>query len=400
MPRATTDGLLSLACGIDSILPEINVPTDEIAFHHALCFKRDWWPFVRGQGDPKPNPALEMRPSDKGRYLTALLRMSGDIHRAKEIFLSRFWKERFERLGATSKATDERLAAATQRLRKRFRGGQIASDEEWTRLASLVLAEARAERFPSRYLKFDDLRTEFDAYRNDYWAKQSPGTARDEEWDEHEKRSLASSAKYLCQREILHQGHEWRCRQCFNSNWVSLDELKRVMVCEVCGRNQPAPVDDSWHFRMNGFVLEGLREHGLLPVIWCLAKCAERADTSFFYLDPHELFYARESADKGQPDAELDLLIVVDGMVRLAEAKASGQRINIVKTAELAKRVRPDVVTLAVMETGSPALMAKVTELQQHLAGTDIAADLMTLQPGDIDDSPVLPTGTSYWLRR
>jgi hypothetical protein len=78
---------------------------------------------------------------------------------------------------------------------------------------------------------------------------------------------------------------------------------------------------------------------------------------------------------------------------------ASGQGINIAKTEELAKRLRPDVVTPAVMETGSPALMAKVTELQQQFAGTDIAADLMTLQPGDIDDSPVLPTGTSYQMR-
>ena len=158
MPRATAGGLLSITCGIDGTLPEINVPTDEAAFRYAICAVRDWWPFVRSQDKPKPGLALDMRPSDKGRYLTALLRMSGDIHRAREIFLSQFWKERFELLGATPKATDERIAVVTQRLRKRFKGGQIASDDEWMRLANLVLAEARSERFPSRYLKFDDLR--------------------------------------------------------------------------------------------------------------------------------------------------------------------------------------------------------------------------------------------------
>ncbi len=398
MPRATAGGLLSLACGIEGALPETNIPTDEAVFRYAICAMRDWWPFVRSHDKPKPGLALDMRPSDKGRYLTALLRMSGGIHRAKEIFLSRFWSERFERLGATPKATDGRISAVTQRLRKRFRGGQIASEDEWARLANLVLAEARAERFPSRYLTFDDLRTEFDAYRNAYWTKHRP-TPSPEEREEHEKLSLAASIKYLCQREILHQGHEWRCRQCFNNNWVSLDDLRRIMVCEVCGKSEPAPVADSWHFRMNGFVLEGLREHGLLPAIWCLAKYAERADTSFFYLDPHELFYTVESADKGEPNAELDLLIVSDGVTRLVEAKASGQGINIAKTAELAQRLRPDVVTLAVMEAGTPALTAKVTELQQRLAGSDIAADLMTLAPGDIDDAPILPTGTSYRIR-
>ena len=398
MPRATASGMLSIACGIDGTLPEINVPTDEAAFRYAICAVRDWWPFVRSQDNPKPGLAVDMRPSDKGRYLTALLRMSGDIDCAREIFLSQFWKERFERLGATPKATDDRIAEVTRRLRKRFKGGQIASDDEWMRLANLVLAEARAERFPSRYLKFDDLCTEFDKYRNAYRAKHPPATPSDE-WDEVEKRSLATSIEHLCQREILHQGHEWRCRQCNNNNWVSLDDMKRVMVCDVCGRNEPAPVTESWHFRINGFVLEGLREHGLLPTIWCLAKCAERANTSFFYLDAHELFLTKESANKRKPDAELDLLVVSDCVVRLVEAKASGQGIEIAKTAELAKRLRPDLVTLAVMEARSPALTQKLSDLQQQLAGADIAADLMTLEPGDIEESPILPTGTSYRVR-
>ncbi len=398
MPRATAGGLLSLSCGTDGTLPEVNVPTDEDAFRYAVCAARDWWPFVPSQRTPRPGPALTMRPSDKGRYLTALLRMSGDIRRAKEIFLSGFWKERFERLGATPKATEERVAMVSQTLRKKFRGGQISSDDEWERLAKLVLTEARAERFPARYLKFDDLRTEFDAFRDAYWAKNPPAAPRSE-WDEHERRSLSVSVKYLCQREILHQGHEWRCRQCFNSNWVSIDDLARNLVCEVCGRSEPAPVADSWHFRINNFVCEALREHGALPAVWCLTKFAEQARTSFFYLDPHELFFNPESADQGKPDAEIDLIIVSDGIVRLVEAKPSRRDVDIAKSAELAKRIRPDVITLAVMEAPSPALTAKLAELQQQLAGQDIAADLMTFDTDDIDDSPTLPTGTSYRVR-
>lgn len=403
MPRATAEGLLSLACATEGTLPEIKVPTDETAFRYAICAPRDWRPFVRGQDKPKPGPAVDMRPSDKGRYLTALLRMSGDIHRAKEIFLSQFWKERFEVLGATPKATDDRIAAVEQRLRGRFEGGRISTEHDWDRLARIVLSEAQAERFPARYLKFDDLRAQFDEYRAAYWAKHPPAaTGREEEqkeYDEYEKRQLAASAQYLCQREILHQGYEWLCRQCLNSNWLSIDDIKRTMVCEVCGRHEPAPVADSWHFKLNGFVLEGLREHGLLPTVWSLAKCAERANTSFFYLDPHELFFIGESARKPKPDAELDLLIVSDGRVRLIEAKMSGRGIEVAKTADLAKRLRPDLVTLAVMEPRSPGLAQKLNDLQQQLAGSDIAADLMTLDPGDIDDSPTLPTGTSVRVR-
>ncbi len=202
MPRTTARGYISLACGTVGALPEIAVPADVTAFRYALCARRDWWPFVRNpQEQPKPGPAVQIRPSDKGRYLTALLHMSGGIFRAKEIFLSQFWREQFETLGATPKTTDDRVASAKRRLQKRFRGGQIITDGEWDRLARTVLAKARAERFPSRYLRFDDLATKFEAFRNAYWAQHQAVTPRGE-WDEWERRSLDASVKYLCEREI------------------------------------------------------------------------------------------------------------------------------------------------------------------------------------------------------
>jgi hypothetical protein len=354
MPRATVDGLLSLSCGLDGTLPEINVPTDEAAFRYAICAPRDWWPFVFAHRKPNPGLAREMRLSDKGRYLTALLRMSGGIHQAKEVFLSQFWKKQFERLGASAKPTDQRIEALKTNLQEKFRAGSIESDAEWTRLANLVLAEARRERFPSRHLKFTVLQDEFDEFRKSYWAKraQSGSSLNRDGTDEREKRSLGESARYLCHKGILLQGHEWRCRQCFNINWESIDNLKQIMVCDVCGRSEPATVADS------------------------------------------------ESVSKRMPDAELDLLLVSDGVVRLVEAKGSSRGVDIAKTAELAKRLRPDVVTLAVMEVRSTVLMKKLSDLQKELAGSDIDADLMTLGPDDIEDSTILPTGESYWGRR
>jgi hypothetical protein len=130
-----------------------------------------------------------------------------------------------------------------------------------------------------------------------------------------------------------------------------------------------------------------------------LGETRRIGENVFLYLDSHELFFTRESVETGSPDAELDLLIVSDGVVRLVEAKTSGNSIDIAKTAELAKRIRPDVVTLAVMELQSLALTAKAEELQRQLAGSDISAELMTLEPDDINNSPMLPTGTSYRVR-
>ena len=171
------------------------------------------------------------------------------------------------------------------------------------------------------------------------------------------------------------------------------------MQCEVCRHVSPAPVTDPWHFKLDAFILEGLREHSMLSYIWCLNRLAEQANTSFFFLEPHELFYEAESADNRNADAEIDLLTVSDAVVRLCEVKASSRAIDIQKFADVAKRLRPDIATLAIMEGRSPALSAKHSELQAALNGTGIAGELIYLEDQDINPSPILPNGRQLAVR-
>ncbi len=244
--------------------------------------------------------------------------MAGSVDQASEVFLSLFWRQQFEQLGATPKATEERIATVKATLKKRLRESQIQSEDEWTRLAQTVLSQARVERSPSRYLRYDDIAARFEVFRNAYWLARQPGTPR-EDWDEWEKRSLSTSTKYLCELQILHQGHEWRCPQCFNNNWVSIETLARLMECGVCGTSVPAPVSDPWHFRLNGFVAEGPpHEHErCCRSFGCLAQYAQLSQTSFFFLEEsQELYFTETSAIQRKNDAELDLLIVADGTVR------------------------------------------------------------------------------------
>jgi hypothetical protein len=369
------------------------------AIRYALCAPRDWWPFERNQDERiEPGIALEIRPSDKGRYLTALLRMAGNIQQSKEIFLSTFWQTQFESLGATPKPTVGRVDRVTAVLRRRLRGGKIETDTEWEKVARVVLAQARAERFPSRFLRFDHLTENFEEFRTDYWRQHQAG-APDSEWVEFEKRSLADSITYLCRREILHQGHEWSCRECYNKNWLGIDDISRSMKCNICGNTQSPPVAGPWHFKLNEFVGEAIREQGLLPVIWCLSRLSRVARNSFFFLESQELFFSEESVDAKKNDAELDLLVVSDGRVYLCEAKASRSDIDVEKIANLAIRIRPDVVVLAVMESSGSALQTMLAQLQERLSGTGIAADLFTLANGDLEDSPLLPTGRTKRVR-
>jgi hypothetical protein len=398
VPRVTKHGLISLFGGMDGQLPELTLPTDESAFRYALCVPRNWQPFAPGRGPHQNSLFYAIRPSDKGRYFTALMHLSGDIHDSREIFLKRFWSHQLEFLGASPSAGESRLPDLIRRLQSRLRSGQLIVQEDWERVARVVLTEAREVRLAPRYLRFNRLAEQFEEFRNAYWATHPAGAPR-EEWDEHERKSLEDSVQYLCQREILHQGHEWLCPRCNNSNWVSVNSLRKMMECEVCGTTQPAPVSTPWHFKLNSFVLEGLRDHGLLANLWCLSRLSDQAEASFFFLGPHELFFTTDSTYRARPDAEIDLVVVVDGVVHLCDVKTSNQNIDLQRFAELARQIRPDVATLAIMEPRSARIDRRLDELRRSLDGTAIHAELITLEEQDIDDSPHLPTGRSRTIR-
>lgn len=387
MPRTTAEGLVAMFADQRTVLPDVRAPNDQTAFRQALVGRRDWWPFTKSsRADLPAGIAIDARPSDKGRYVTALLRMAGGIHGAASLFLSEFWSKQFEALGATPKVNEARIDQVERTLRKRLPGGSLDDDDAWKRLAKVVLSQARAERSPKRFLRYDDLAAAFDAFRIAVSARDGRQPA-DPTTDEHERASLDHSLTYLCQQEILHQGHEWKCQQCYNNNWVAIADLAKSMSCEVCGRFQPAPVNDPWQFKPNAFVLEALREHGALPMIWCISRLAADARRSFYFLAGHELFLSEESADAGRPDAEIDVLAVCDGEVQLCEVKSSAYDIDIEKLVLLALRIRPQQLLLAVMAPASPAIKVKLEQLRERLAATSIAVNSLTLEENDFDAS-------------
>ncbi|WP_145984404.1 hypothetical protein [Bradyrhizobium nitroreducens] len=398
IPRVTRGGLLSLFATKEGEAPELTLPSDERAFGYALCAQRNWLPFDYGRGPSTDRLVYEMRPSDKGHYLKALLRLGGGIHSSREIFLHQFWRSEFESLGASPRNGEDKIPTIIQTLKKRLKEGKISTEAHWERIGRVVAHEARQIRLAPRHLQFDELADRFEAFRNNFWSANEPTTPR-EEWDRDEKDSLAASVRYLCSRDILHQGYEWLCRHCKYSNWLGIDALHRTMTCEVCASEAPAPVADAWCFKLNSFVLEGLRDHGLLANLWCLDKLSEKANTSFYFLEPHELFLSAESANRHKSDAEFDLIAVVDGLVHLCEAKTSNNDIDLEKFARTARHLRPDVATLAIMEASSPAIARKDQELQRLLADDGITVETITLRGDDIRDDPHLPAGNSFSVR-
>ena len=335
-----------------------------------------------------------MRTSDKGQYFEAILARGGGLNRAAEIFLHRFWRDRFEEVGATPATTEQRLEDVTNTLKKRLKSGQLDTDQEWERVAKLVLQEARNIKLAPRYIRFDHLEHAHDAYADAYWERYGEDR-RDEDWRQDEKGSLQESTQYLVSRRILHQGIDWRCIKCANNNWTSIDSLSRKMICDVCGREQAAPVSFVRNFKLDGFILEGMRDHGVLASIWCLSRLSERSRSSFYYSPSQELFFSEDSYARRKSDAEIDLLAVVDGVSYACEIKSSARQFDKDKFVELAARIRPDTALLAVFDEVTPAFKASFEAARDALASQGVAAELMSPQERDTDGDPRLPSGRS-----
>lgn len=389
--RTSRDGFLVLCCGIGEDPPDLAIPDDEEAFRYALAHGNDWPPISRRDTVPSSHgPYAWARPSDKGRYLSGTLRLFGGLQTTAAYLLHAYWKGVFEDLGgATGAARHDEIKRI---LRRRLRDTRLQSEESWDRLARLVAAEAHRVRIPLRKLSFDELRSGHAPF-----LEQERDRFRDSSPIDIEERigsagaSLPTSVQALCARSVLYQGYEWRCDTCFHTNWNPIGSLRSAPNCEVCGKVQPAPVDRSWDFRLNGFVREALKEHGILALVWCLAQLEARVRESFFFLGPHELYLEYPRDTQSASYREADLLCVVDRKVHLCEVKSSDRDIDLESLVNIAKLLRPDVITLAVMDDASPRLSARFQELQRELAGTGLSCELLTRAADAFERDAFLP---------
>ena len=386
-PRANRHGGLVLSTAFQSDVPALTVPSDEDAFAIALTRAERW--STGGAQAPRDWPFAYVRPSDKGRYLTTTLKLFGGLFSASGFLLHSFWQKVLGELGAT--LSEEKIDGIAGRLRAKLTG-KLDGPETFDRIAEIVAKEAYDVRIPNVSVRLDTM-TEWHKPLLDAEAAEIEQQKPDDPdyWLQRAKDSLPESLHFLCGRGVLAQGYEWSCRGCYHRNWNGLANLGAKLACSVCGKERPAPIADPWQFRLDGFVQRALREHGVLPLIWCLHRLAnDNPQHSFYFLGPHELYLKYPQSEKTKNDHELDALVVIGTQVHLCEAKTSVKRIKLDSLVKVAERVRPDFVTLAVMEALSDNITKRYEELQVRLQGTGIVAKLLTLQPQDISSDASL----------
>lgn len=394
-PRRSRHGNLTLFSRSVERIEQVQIPVVEEAFHFAFVLDGR---YVRQDRNPGEHPGVKvqwLKESNEARYLTGVLGMTGGLDQAIHFLLHPFLRDVFAKLGGAPNLADTDIAPTLNALRKLSQGHSkfdLDGHGEVEALAGLIARAAQSTRRPMAFVAYDELRQQWKGYRERYWAKNTePKRNPDDpvDWNAQEERSLDDALIALREGQLLFQGHRWTCFNCHHRNWADLGSLTYKLLCEVCKCATDAPVNIRWQFRPNQFLIESLRDHSVLSLVWVLAALRNRATNSFIYQGPTSFGY---SADAETPDAEADILALIDGEAVLCEVKSAWRSLRAVHVdalVELAKRLRPDRVVLAVME-GGVGHKNKVEEAKTQLSHEGIELELLTTAQYRAEDDPWL----------
>lgn len=394
-PRRSRNGNLAVFVSADHLVETIQVPTAFEATRYALSVDGPMASFAAVRGEVYPQrKVFWMRPSNEARYLIGVLGLTGGLPQAESFLLHPFLREVFARLGGSPSPFPAQVSPTAARLRKKYPGEStfdLTNGAERDALADLIVKAARGIKRPNEVVSYDVLRAEWRAYREKYWeANPRQGEPQDSiDWDKHEEQSLDDCLIVMRRQQILYQGHRWICPKCHHKNWVDLSELSSELTCGVCKQLVDTPVHIPWVFRPNEFLIESLRDRSVLSLIWALSALCARSQQSFMFIESACFGMSKESE---APDAEADLLVLLDGQTLLCEVKSSWRSLrtkDITALVELSIRLRPDVALLAVMESGA-GFAAEMQAAEERLSEEGIKFELLTPAQYDIDDDPYL----------
>lgn len=393
--RSSRTGELTLYERLERRVRTITVPSGKNAIRYALFEDGHWqrMPNYRGPLIPK-SPVDWMAPSNEARYLSGVVGMAGSLEDACRFLLHPFMQYVFASLGGVPGLPIDKVQPTIARLQKGSRNApafDLKNEDEQLALATLIVKAAQNLKTPRRYLRHVSLLESWRHHRSAFWERIGrPEPQSDSvDWEECEQSSLESCLIAMRQRQMIFQGHEWLCPECHHRNWVDMADLRAKLTCTICRHEDEAPIALDWLFRASSFLIEALRDHSTLSLLWAVNAIRDSGRSAFVYCGPTSLWY--ENRESG-PEAESDLLMVVDQSTIIAEVKsswASTRSADLDALIDTAKRLKPDVALLAVMDTGKQH-RTKIEELTAELEALGIEFRIMTLDTNPIEDDPYL----------
>jgi hypothetical protein len=392
--RSSRNGNLVTFESRASPVSEIQVPSAREAVRYAMSGDGAGSHTSIAGSAALPRPLVAWsKISNEARYLDGVLGLCGGLQEAEQILLHPFLLRMLSTTGASPTAEPMQAVPSINRLAKRIKIDptfdlRLERDREF--LASLAIKAARDLKSRKTHLRLEWISDQFREYRKEYWTRNLQPTSDESfDWDTDEQDSLNNCLVSLRQKGILHQGHQWTCRECHHKNWVDMSGLRSELICNVCRSTISAPVDVNWVFRPNAFLVDSLRDHSVLSLIWTTRIIRNRSRRSFVYVGP-TWFGFDENSEK--LDAEADLLIVQDGQCLICEAKSSWQfpKAEIDQFIKLCTRLRPNRALFSVMESGN-GHKEWFADASAELASAGVEFELLTLDTHPLHDDPYLP---------
>lgn len=395
--RRSRGGKLAIFLCADRPIESIKIPNAYEAVDYALTADGRW---AKSNAEHElvfpPHKVAWAKPSNEARYFTGVLGMVGGVTMAEAFLLHPFLRKVFASLGGTPDLNEIDTTPTVNTLNKlatRQPAFDLRDEHERQALVRLIVKAARGLKKPLAFVRHDSLKEQWKEYRKAYWQAHHQDHVQDSDadWDNEEEASLDTCLIALRKRQVLFQGHYWLCKKCHHQNWVDLDTLASELSCEVCNQATQAPISIEWLFRPNEFLIESLRDHSTLSLVWAISELRQRVKRSFIFVKPTWFGFTEETTTQ---DAEADLLVLLDGQALLCEIKSSWRSLRMADVdslVSLAQRLRPDVAVLGVMETG-PGPTAKLEAAKQQLHTHGI--ELMILRPTEANssDGPYLPS--------
>ncbi|MEM5314292.1 hypothetical protein [Paraburkholderia sp. JHI869] len=327
-------------------------------------------------------------PSDKGSYLRGLLGLFGGLNNAEQTLGNHFWRTQFLRMAVPAQDQKTEIITYVQR-RMRARNGTLTINDApgWESLAQRIIEKSARLRAPKGRTRFDKLLAAWSVELEQAIKLDHNLIPRRDEIIGEASDDLKRSLSELLDCGIFHRGHEWSCRQCSHRNWVSVDHLRNVMACEVCGRDHQLPVDVVLDLRLNEFFATCLREHDTLTVTWALSALRESSKSTFIFGPQMSLFEDYPENQGGRSNRELDVICVVDNKFVIGEAKIGVDIIadsDIEDLADAATRLDVDKAILMALGGDRAIMNRKVNQLRALLPNHIEAEGIVS----DWDDDP------------
>jgi len=360
--RVVFDNRLSFEVASKDARLDLEIPSDAKLFGELLSPDLHYHLAADLRSTLERPVQSEVRLSDKGRYLSGILVLSGTLRDSLYFFEHPFWRSLLQRLSKPDPPQQliDKLTSDAKKLLSNK--GELDNATISFRLThEVVLASRQLSRTPT-WLTFSEIEELYAKYL-------SVIPSEEREW---RSRNIRLDLSELTKDNIVFQGVELRCPKCISSYWYSVEEMHKAIVCRGCHERFPLPAEPQWSYQLNELIRAGISDHGLLPVIRTLTRLFDRATDCFFFTPSIE-FLSHEQDGTPRIERELDLAWIKDGRFGIAEVKNTTKlfkRSDFEDLAEVANRTMPDVVLVAAPEGDQADLVRGAQAMKQKIPST------------------------------